>query len=320
MIYCSTKIGGRRSTRQKSQGRDLGVPPGVSAKKRPDESVVMNMKIENIKPNIGAIVHVERSALLDKDVAQRCLELLEQRSVLVFPRLGLTGPEQLAFTDRLGARVNFTKSVAGGDADTADVYTVTLDPKVNTEPEYVLGTFFWHMDGITSDIPPPKASVLTARSVAAKGGQTEFASTYAAYEALPEDEKADLAGLRVVHSVLAAVRAVVDLESPEPIDPVKRSFVKEHPLVWTHKSGRKSLLIGYTADYVANMPLAEGRALLARLLEWTAQPAFTYRHQWQAGDLVVWDNCGALHRVIPYARDSGRTMNRTSVAGFEEVR
>lgn len=280
----------------------------------------MNMKIENIKPNIGAIVHVERSALLDKDVAQRCLELLEQRSVLVFPRLGLTGPEQLAFTDRLGARVNFTKSVAGGDADTADVYTVTLDPKVNTEPEYVLGTFFWHMDGITSDIPPPKASVLTARSVAAKGGQTEFASTYAAYEALPEDEKADLAGLRVVHSVLAAVRAVVDLESPEPIDPVKRSFVKEHPLVWTHKSGRKSLLIGYTADYVANMPLAEGRALLARLLEWTAQPAFTYRHQWHAGDLVVWDNCGALHRVIPYARDSGRTMNRTSVAGFEEVR
>jgi len=68
------------------------------------------------------------------------------------------------------------------------------------------------------------------------------------------------------------------------------------------------------------MPLAEGRALLARLLEWTAQPAFTYRHQWQEGDLVIWDNCGALHRVIPYASDSGRTMHRTSVAGVEAVR
>jgi alpha-ketoglutarate-dependent taurine dioxygenase len=58
---------------------------------------------------------------------------------------------------------------------------------------------------------------------------------------------------------------------------------------------------------------------LARLLEWTAQPAFTYRHHWQEGDLVVWDNCGALHRVIPYSADSGRTMHRTSVAGVEAV-
>lgn len=280
----------------------------------------MKIEVENVKPSIGAIVHVERSALFDEDVAQRCLELLEERGVLVFPRIGLSDAEQLAFTDRLGTRVNFTRSVAGGDADTADVYTITLDRKRNPEPEYVLGTFFWHMDGITSDIPPPKASVLTARSVAPKGGQTEFASTYAAYEALPEDEKADLEGLRVVHSVMAAVRAVVDMKSKETIEQTKGGYVKEHPLVWTHASGRKSLLIGYTADYVANTPLAVGRALLARLLEWTAQPAFTYRHYWQEGDLVVWDNCGALHRVVPYDESSGRTMHRTSVAGVEAVR
>lgn len=258
----------------------------------------MKIEVENVKPHIGAIVHVERSALLGEGVAQRCLELLEERGVLVFPRIGLTDAEQLAFTDRLGARVNFTRSVAGGDTDTADVYTITLDPKINNEPEYVLGTYFWHMDGITSDIPPPKASVLTARRLAPKGGQTEFASTYAAYEALPEDEKAELAGLRVIHSVEAAVREVA---APDTLDPRKRANVHEHPLVWTHKSGRKSLLIGYTADRVVGMSQAEGRALLARLLEWTAQPAFTYRHQWQEGDLVVWDNCGALHRVIPYA-------------------
>ena len=98
-----------------------------------------------------------------------------------------------------------------------------------------------------------------------------------------------------------------------------RSMKHEHPLVWTHKSGRKSLLIGYTADHVVNLPKADGRALLARLLEWTAQPDFTYRHYWQEGDLVVWDNTCALHRVIPYAMDSGRTMHRTSVAGIEAV-
>jgi alpha-ketoglutarate-dependent taurine dioxygenase len=280
------------------------------------EGIVVKIEVENVKPKIGSIVRVDRSALCDNDVTERCLELLEERGVLIFPRIGLSDAEQLAFTDSLGARVNFTKSVAGGDKDTEDVYTITLDPKINTEPEYVLGTYFWHMDGITQDIPPPKASVLTARRVAPKGGQTEFASTYAAYEALPENEKAELEGLRVVHSVAAAVREVA---APETLDPRKRKSVHEHPLVWTHRSGRKSLLIGYTADRVVGMSQAEGRALLARLLEWTAQPAFTYRHSWQEGDLVVWDNCGALHRVIPYAVDSGRMMHRTSVAGIEAV-
>src|SRR3546814_14799955 len=61
----------------------------------------------------------------------------------------------------------------------------------------------------------------------------------------------------------------------------------------------RSLLVGYTADEVVGMPRAEGRALLMRLLEWASQPAFSYSHQWQEGDLVIWDNCGALHRVIP---------------------
>jgi alpha-ketoglutarate-dependent taurine dioxygenase len=276
----------------------------------------MKVQVENIKPAIGSIVRFERSALLDDDVAERCLELLEERQVLVFPRINLTDKEQLAFTDKLGARVNFTNRVPGGDSAAKDVYTITLDPKINNEPEYVLGTYFWHMDGITVDMPPPKASVLSARKVAPKGGQTEFASTFAAYQALPEEDKADLEGLRVLHSVTAAVREVA---TPESRDPYRRALKHEHPLVWKRKSGRNSMIIGYTADYVVNLPRADGKALLARLLEWTAQPAFTYRHYWQEGDLVVWDNCGALHRVIPYSADSGRTMHRTSVAGIEAV-
>ena len=277
----------------------------------------MNLRVEPVKPAVGALVYVDdRSALKDDTVAQQCLELIEKHGAIVFPRIGLTDEEQLAFTDKLGARVNFANTAPG--ADKSGVYTITLDPKVNNEPEYVLGTFFWHMDGITlADIPPPKASVLTCRRTAPKGGQTEFASTYAAYEALPEDEKADLEGLRVIHSVAAAVREVAAPE--EIINPAKRNLAAEHPLVWRHKSGRKSLLIGYTADTVVGKSKAEGRALLARLLEWTAQPAFTYRHKWQEGDLVIWDNCGALHRVLPYAMDSGRTMRRTSVAGVEVV-
>ena len=272
--------------------------------------------MEPAKPHIGAIVHVAKEDLLNDDVITAFSEALEQRGVLVFPRINLTDQEQLAFTDKLGSSVNFTTTVAGGDADLAGVYTITLDKERNPEPEYVLGTFFWHMDGLTVDMPPPKASVLTCRRAAPKGGQTEFASTYAAYEALPDEEKEELEGLRVVHSVTAAVREVA---TPEELEPVKRGFKQEQPLVWARRSGRKSLLIGYTADYVVGMPHAHGRALLARLLEWTVQPAFTYRHHWQEGDLVLWDNTGALHRVIPYAEDSGRMMRRTSVAGVEKV-
>jgi len=273
----------------------------------------MNLKVEPIKPAIGAIVHLDRSQIGDAAVGSYCMELVEKHGVIVFPRLGLSDEEQIAFTEKLGARVNFTTSAPGGDK--GGLYSISLDPTLNSEPEYVLGTFFYHMDGMAMDgIPPPKASVLACKRTAPKGGQTEFASTYAAYEALTDEEKAEYEGLRVVHSVVAGVREVAKAED---IEPRKRSRTSERPLVWTHRSGRKSLLIGYTADHVVGMSLAEGRALLTRLLEWAGQPAFSYRHYWSVGDLVVWDNCGALHRVIPYATDSGRLMNRTSVAGVE---
>jgi alpha-ketoglutarate-dependent taurine dioxygenase len=59
--------------------------------------------------------------------------------------------------------------------------------------------------------------------------------------------------------------------------------------------------------------------LLERLMEWSAQPDFMYSHQWEQGDLVMSNNTGVLHRVIPYARDSGRLMHRTSLAGVEAI-
>src|SRR5215831_6205235 len=99
----------------------------------------MNIQIEPIKPDIGAIVRFPREALLDPAVIKRILEVLEERDVLVFPGINLTDKEQLSFTDKLGARVNFTTTVPGGkDVAEPDVYKVTLDPKINDKPEYVL--------------------------------------------------------------------------------------------------------------------------------------------------------------------------------------
>jgi alpha-ketoglutarate-dependent taurine dioxygenase len=277
----------------------------------------MSISIKPIKPQIGALVEVDRASLSDPAVVKACLDALDAHDVLVFPSLGLNDTEQLKFTDSLGSRVNFTRSAPGGDSSAPGVYKITLDPKVNNEPEYVLGTYFWHMDGMPmADIPPPKATLLTARRLAPKGGQTEFASTRAAYASLSAEEKAELEGMRAMHSAYAGVRRVVASEKDLAnlrVGPREG----ERPLVWTSQSGHRSLLIGETADRIVGMPLAEGRALLARLLERAGQAEFTYRHYWHEGDLVIWNNCSALHRVIPYDSNSGRTMHRTSLAGVE---
>ena len=280
-----------------------------------------SMKIEAIKPHIGGIVHLAKSQLLDDNVVAATREALEDRGVLVFPSLNLTEAEQLRFTDKFGKRLNYTKKAPGsGAGDEADVYAITLDKNVNTQPEYVIGTFFWHIDGVTINQPLPKATLLTARQLSPYGGQTEFASTYAAYEALSADEKSVIADLKVIHKMEAGMRPVFETFAAEDLKRWRgMSDVMEHPLVWTHESGRKSLVVGTHADTVVGMPVAHGRSLLVRLQEWAAQPAFSYRHEWKPGDLVMWDNCGVMHRVVPYDENSGRLMHRTTIAGEERV-
>jgi alpha-ketoglutarate-dependent taurine dioxygenase len=277
--------------------------------------------VEPIKPHIGGVVHINKDHLLDDQTIGDVRQALENRGVLVFPRLNLTDAEQLAFTDRLGKRLNYTRQAPGNDtADEKDVYKITLDKKINFQPEYVLGTFFWHIDGVTINQPLPKATLLSARKLSSSGGQTEFASTYAAFENLPEEEQIVLGKLNVVHKMETSMRPVFEQLSEKDLARWRgMSEVMVHPLVWTHSSGRKSLVIGSHADSVVGLPIAHGRALLVRLQEWAAQPAYSYRHEWQEGDLAVWDNCGCVHRVVPYDENSGRTMHRTTIMGEERI-
>ncbi|MEW9856879.1 TauD/TfdA dioxygenase family protein [Novosphingobium sp. M1R2S20] len=278
----------------------------------------MSLTVEPAKPRIGGIIRVDKNHLLDDETIETVRRELEQRGVLVFPELNASDELQLAFTDRLGDRVNFTRKVPGSDSETPDVYKITLDRKLNTEPDYVLGTFFWHVDGITIDQPLPKATVLSARKLSASGGATEFANLYAAYDLLPEAEKRELENLRVIHTVEAAVRPVHGTPSAERIERYRNlAAVMEQPLVWTHEDGRKSLLLGTHADGIVGMPGAHGRALLTRLQQWAAQPDLVYTHNWTEGDLVIWNNQGVMHRVVPYT-DEGRIMHRTTIAGKEK--
>ena len=281
----------------------------------------MALHFEDIKPKIGSRVSWDsREDLFTPEAGKLIRDKTEERTVLVFPQLGLTDKEQLQLTELMGERLRITGRYNTQNVEDDDIYQVTLDEKINPQPEYVLGTFFYHMDGITVDTPPPFATALSCRIAPAKGGETEFASTYAAYEGLPEEEKAELEGLKAVHSVKASLSHILDAIPEKHYDKVVNiGLIKAHPIVWTHESGRKSMVIGTTADHIEGMPIPEGRALLIRLMQWAAQPEFSLRHKWTEGDFVIWDNTGAMHRALPYAKETGRMMHRTTIAGSESI-
>jgi alpha-ketoglutarate-dependent taurine dioxygenase len=169
------------------------------------------------------------------------------------------------------------------------------------------------------DDRPQMATVLTAKVVAAEGGDTWFASTYAGYDALTDDERERFASMQVVHSLETSQRRVEPNPTEEDLARWRTRPASVHPLVWTHRSGRKSLVLGATADHIVGMDEDEGRALLAELLARSTRPENVYRHHWSVGDTVIWDNRGVMHRVTPYAMDSAREMLRTTIFGDEPI-
>ena len=182
------------------------------------------------------------------------------------------------------------------------------------------GTFFWHIDGANELVPNKSDAAdgqgdLRRRQRRHRSSPTPTPPTTRS----PTAEKAELAGVRVVHSFAASQLLVYPDPTPEQRASWDRVPAREHPLVWTRRNGRKSLLIGATAGEVVGRTADEGRALLDRLLAWATQPQFVLRHHWRRGDLVVWDNTGLLHRALPYASDSPRLMHRTTIAGEEEI-
>jgi alpha-ketoglutarate-dependent taurine dioxygenase len=277
----------------------------------------VSVTFTDIKPQIGSTVHVDKAHLLDDDVVAQIAAKLDERGVLLFPRIDVSDAEQLALTDALGGRDDQGNKVPGSDASEEGVYKITLDKAVNNEPDYVLGTFFWHIDGVLVDKPIQKATLLSARQLSAEGGATEFGNLYAAYENLSDAEKQELEGLRAIHSIDAAVRPVFGSTTPDQQAKYRGMAPwMEHPVVWHHPNGRTSLLIGTHADGLVGWPGPHGRAMMWRLNQWASQPDFVYRHEWQVGDLVIWDNEGLMHRVVPYT-DEGRVMHRTSIGGTQ---
>ena len=259
-----------------------------------------------LSPAVGVEV-LGAEDLLDDVLIAHCVEALKWRGVLLVRGADLDDEAQLEFSRKLGEVV-----VLGGQ----EIFKVSLDPTVNPAAEYLKGTFHWHIDG-TTDSVPIKATMLTARHVAMLGGGTEFASTYAAYENLSAADRERYEGLRVLHSVEASQLLVnPDLGEAE-LAMLRAIPTHEKSLVWKRRDGRRSLVIGATAQHIVGMPAEESRALLDELLRWSTQERFRYSHQWQVGDLVVWDNTGMLHRALPYDASSERRLHRTTIVGEE---
>jgi len=254
--------------------------------------------------------------LVDRRVADHCLEALDQRGVVIYREANVDDDDLVAFSRLLGDVVPFPM---GDDIAHPEIQRITRDPSKSQLAAYREGTFNWHIDGTTDEVPN-RATLLTAREVANDGGgDTEFANSYAAYEALSDAEKAKLEGVRVVHSFAASQLLVDPRPSPKERAAWDRVPSRELPLVWTRRNGRKSLLLGATAGELVGWPAEDGRALLDCLLRWATQPRFVLRHRWRRGDLVIWDNTSVLHRALPYSEVSARLMHRTSLAGEERV-
>jgi alpha-ketoglutarate-dependent taurine dioxygenase len=267
------------------------------------------LQARDLKPRIGSEVRADKATLLSGEYASDIRELLEQRGVLVFPQIGFTDEEQIAFTETLGT---FAPEARG-----EKLYKVSLDTEVNKQADYLKGSLYWHLDGTMNDVPI-LASLLQSVSLGNPDeGDTEFCNTYAAYGDLSDEDKEEIADLRVMHSAWNTLFYY----DPEPAAKTLKQMMaigdRELPLVWTHKSGRKSLVLGATARHISDVDFRKSAELLVRLRDWATQPEFTYRHKWTVGDLVIWDNTGTMHRATPYDPTSGRLLQRTKLEGEE---
>ncbi|HEX7854631.1 MAG TPA: TauD/TfdA family dioxygenase [Sphingobium sp.] len=266
--------------------------------------------VQHASPRVGSTVRISKEDMVRGTYAGEIRQLLTERSALAFPQVHLTADEQLAFASTVGEIF----LVAG-----EELQKISLDPEINPVADYTRGAFYWHIDGANDDVPA-KATMLNCRILAEEGtGDTMVANTYAAYEDLSDEDKNLISGLRVRHCLESTQRMVNPDPSYAELQRWQAYPSRVHPLVWQHRSGQRSLLIGATAYYVEGMSFEEGRALLCRLKELATQPSYVYRHKWSVGDFLLFDNTGTMHRAAAYDLKSKRLMDRTTLRGEEAI-
>ena len=283
----------------------------------------MSLSSAPLSARMGSQVHISKSELLIGAHAREIRALLDQRGILLFRGVAPDDNELRTIARTLGdLRIGGSKRGADGKTLTEGdqgLMKISLDEKVNPEyARFLIGNHLWHMDGTYEEIPP-LATLFTPYKLSKTGGDTMFANTYAAFEDLADEEKARLETLKAVHTMQAALFPAKRDCPPEEFAIWWSYPQRSHPLVWHHKSGRKSLVLSTSGAYVEQMHPAESHDLLQRLMIHATQDKYVYRHKWQLGDLVIWDNTGAMHRVQPFDRQSGREFHRCTLNGEEPI-
>jgi alpha-ketoglutarate-dependent 2,4-dichlorophenoxyacetate dioxygenase len=264
---------------------------------------------------------------LNDTVAAEIEAAMDCYAVLVFHDQHIDSAQQLAFTRWFGPLdIGRKKAVATKSrlADEAMIDLSNLDQNgavQDRDSRKILsnmGTRLWHTDS-SYKRPAAKFSILSAHAVPPWGGETEFCDLRAAYDALPESMKAEIADRFAEHWVHHS-RATLGFE-PTP-DEIKAAMPPVRwPLVRVHAgSGRKLLYIGAHARAVIGLSVPEGRILLRDLLEHATQREFVHRHEWRVGDVVMWDNRAVLHRGCRYDLGFPRDMRRTTVEDVASLR
>jgi alpha-ketoglutarate-dependent 2,4-dichlorophenoxyacetate dioxygenase len=251
---------------------------------------------------------------------------MNQYAVLVWRDQPLTAPQQIAFASSfgpldIGLKRVFKRPERLEDERLIDISNVGLDGKVQERSSAKnLSNFanqLWHSD--SSFMTPRGAySMLHALVTPSWGGETEFADLRAAYDTLDTRTRAQVTGLEAEHFALhTRVLLGDDAYTDEQL---KQMPPAVWPLVDTHRgSGRKVLFVGVHARRILGMSTAESRILLSDLLEHATQRERVYRHEWQVGDLVMWDNRATVHRGRRFDLNERRELRRTTVNDSPEA-
>jgi alpha-ketoglutarate-dependent 2,4-dichlorophenoxyacetate dioxygenase len=268
----------------------------------------MALTFRKLHPHFAAEVSpVDLRRVHDPETLAAIRGGMDEHAVLVFRDQPFTDAEQLDFAQRLDGVLHTKLGISAlqknrfGNEALGDISNLDENGEImrsdNRRRMYGLGNRLWHTDASFQD-PAGRYSMLSAKVVPPVGADTEFADMRAAYDALPEDEKARLEGLRVHHSI-AYSRQTLGFEFSESEQDALKGAI--HPLVRTiPRSERRSLYVASHASRIIDWPVPEGRLLLRDLIEHATRPEFVYRHQWRVGDLVIWDNRATMHRARPF--------------------
>jgi alpha-ketoglutarate-dependent 2,4-dichlorophenoxyacetate dioxygenase len=276
------------------------------------------MRIEQLHDEFGAeiggITLVD--AIADADVFAEVRKAFEQYSLLVWRGQRISDDVQATYSRGFGPLELVKVGSAGHGTFYSRMSNIGPDGSIVPPSDIAMivakANQLWHTDSSFKRVPA-LASVLSARVIPERGGETEFTSTRAAWDRLDASEQSRLRDAIAVHSY-ATSRNKIDhnmMSTAEhaALPPVRRRLTWRNPA-----NGRCSLYLASHAGAIEGMSAMDGAALIESLIERATIPSHTYRHAWKPGDVIMWDNRATMHRGRPWGGNQPRSIVRTTIS------